>query len=88
MSTPNAAAYDLVTDRLARILLDETAATTPDADAELMTIFAALPDDGRQSVLQMGRIFQAGGPLADELHALCDAGDMSAVNVWLAARVN
>ena len=87
MTTHNAAAYELVTDRLARIMLDETA-TTPDADDELIAVFADLPADSRQSVLQMGRVFQAGGPAADELHALCDAGDFAAVQAWLAARVN
>ena len=86
MTTPNATTYALVTDRLARIMLDESA-TTPDADDELIAVFADLTYDGRQSVLQMGRIFQAGGPEADELHALCDAGDMAAVQRWLAARV-
>ena len=86
MTTLTAANYDLVTDRLARIMLDESA-TTPEVDAELIAVFADLPDERRQSVLQMGRIFQAGGALADELHALCDRGDFRAVNLWLAARV-
>lgn len=86
MTTLTAATIELVNDRIARILLDESA-TTPAVDAELLTIFADLPDERRQSVLQMGRIFQAGGALADELHALCDRGDFQAVQAWLAARV-
>lgn len=86
MTTPNAATYELVTDRIARILLDESATTPDDTDdlsAELLAVFATLPADSRQAVLNMGRIFKAGGAWADELLALCGAGDMAAVNVWL-----
>ena len=57
MSTPNAAAYDLVTDRLARILLDETAATTPDADdlrdqilEKVLMVRSLQRSSGRQSI--------------------------------------
>ena len=103
MTTLTAANYDLVTDRLARIMLDESATEqarderlqafvdgrTDDLSIDdFVSLFATLPADSRQRVLQMGRIFQAGGAAADELHALCDRGDMAAVQRWLAARVN
>lgn len=80
--------YATVIDRIAEIMLGESANTPDEPDdlsVEILSIFANLPADSRQSVLDMARIFKANGALADELHALCDAGDMAAVQAWLDA---